>query len=160
MQKHTAFKSQKCYYNYDKANNITAAATATITITGKGSYKGTVTAIFKIKKAANSFAVKAQKTAYSITYSKLSKKDQVIKETQIYNVTKKGQGKLSYSLVSAKNGNKNVKSSFAVDKKTGKLTIKKRLKKGTYNVELSVTAAGDKNHNKATKKIIIPIKVK
>ncbi len=143
--------------SYKNNKNV---GTATITITGKGSYKGTATATFKIKKAANSLKVKAKKTTYSITYSKLSKKDQVIKETQIYNVTKKGQGKLSYVLVSAKTGKKSVKTSFIVDKKTGKLTAKKGLKKGIYNVELSVTAAGDKNHNKATKKFIIPIKVK
>ena len=143
--------------SYKNNKNV---GTATITITGKGSYKGTATATFKIKKADNSLKVKAKKTTYSITYSKLAKKDQVIKETQIYNVTKKGQGKLSYVLVSANTGKKSVKKSFSVDKKTGKLTAKKGLKKGTYNVELSVTAAGDKNHNKATKKFIIPIKVK
>ncbi len=70
-----------------------------------------------------------KKTTYSITYSKLSKKDQVIKNTQIYYVTNKGQGKLSYALVSAKTGKKSVKTSFIVDKKTGKLTLKKGLKK-------------------------------
>jgi hypothetical protein len=146
-------------YNVSYKNNRNAG-TATVTITGKGNYKGTATATFKIKKAVNSLKVNVKKTTYSITYSKLSKKDQVIKETQIYNVTNKGQGKLSYALVSAKTGKKSVKTSFIVDKKTGKLTLKKGLKKGTYSVEVSVTAAGYKNHNKATNKFIIPIKVK
>jgi hypothetical protein len=134
--------------------------TATVTVTGKGNYTGTATAKFKIKKAANSLSVKAKKKTYNIAYSKLEKKDQVIRATQLYKVSKKGQGALSYTLSSAKNGKKNVKSSFAVDKKTGKLTIKKRLKKGTYSVEINVTAAGDKTHNKVSKKISVSVKVK
>ncbi len=134
--------------------------TAKITITGKGSYKGTVTAKFKIKKAVNTLNVKAQKTTYNIAYSKLSKKDQGIKETKIYKVVKKGKGKLSYVLSSVKMDKKNVKNGFAVDKKTSKLTVKKGLKKGTYNVEINVTAAGDKSHKKGTKKLVITVKVK
>jgi hypothetical protein len=141
-----------------KNNKI--AGTATITITGTGGYKGTATAKFNIKKAANTLNVKAQKTTYNIAYSKLSKKDQGIKETKIYKVVKKGKGKLSYSFSSAKTGKKNVKNGFAVDKKTGKLTVKKGLKKGTYNIEIKVTAAGDKNHKKGTKKITISLNVK
>jgi hypothetical protein len=146
-------------YTVSYKNNV-KVGTAKITITGKGNYKGTVTAKFKIKKAANTLNVKAQKTAYNIAYSKLSKKDQGIKETKIYKVVKKGKGKLSYALSSVKLDKKNVKNGFAVDKKTGKLTVKKGLKKGTYNVEINVTAAGDKNHKKGTKKLAITVKVK
>ncbi len=146
-------------YTVSYKNNKNAG-TATITITGKGNYTGKKTVKFKIKKAANSLNVKAKKKTFNITYSKLAKKDQDIKQTQIYNITKKGQGKLSYALSSVKNGKKNVKTGFTVDKKTGKLTVKKSLKKSTYSVEVKVTAAGDKNHKNVTKKITIPVKVK
>ena len=93
-------------------------------------------------------------------YSKLSVKAQNIEGANIYNIKKKGNGNITYALSKATIGKKSVKSSFTVDKKTGKLTIKRGLKKGTYNVELKVSAAGDKSHNKATRKVTITVKVK
>ncbi len=143
--------------SYKNNKNV---GTATITITGKGNFTGKKTVKFKIKKAANSLNVKAKKNTFNITYSKLAKKDQGIKQTQIYTLSKKGQGKLSYKLSSVKNGKKKVKAGFTVDKKNGKLTLKKGLQKGTYNVEVLITAAGDKNHNKTSNKIKISVKVK
>jgi hypothetical protein len=140
--------------------NNKKVGTATITITGKGKYTGKATATFKIKKATNSLSVKVKKRTYNITYTKLAKKDQSIKEKQIYTISKKGQGKLSYALSSAKKGKKILKTSFVVDKQTGKLTAKKGLKKGTYNIAVNVTAAGDKSHIKVTKTISFSIKVK
>jgi hypothetical protein len=143
-----------------KYKNNKNAGKATITITGKGKYKGTATARFKIKKAANSLNVKAKKKTYFFTYSKLLKRDYKIKESLIYKISKKGQGSLSYTLSSAMTGKKNVKSRFAVDKKTGKITVKKKITKGNYKLTINVTAAGDKNHNKSTKKISVSVKVR
>ncbi len=146
-------------YTVSYKNNKNAG-TATITITGKGNYKDTTTATFKIKKSSNSFSVKAIKTTCNIKYSNLAKKDLSIKQTQIYNITKKGQGNISYTLSSAKNGKTNVKSSFAIDRKTGMLTVKRGLKKGTYSVTIKVTDAGDNNYIKTEKKLTISVKVK
>ena len=73
-------------------------------------------------------------------------------------VVNKGQGKLTYKKV--KVNKKKFNKYFKVNKKTGKITIKKGLKKGTYKVTISVTAVGDKNHNKVTKKAVATIVVK
>ena len=46
------------------------------------------------------------------------------------------------------------------DKKTGKVTVKKGLKKGTYPVKVKVTAAGNANYNKAAKTVTCKVVVK
>ena len=65
----------------------------------------------------------------------------------------KGQGTLSYAKIS---GNKKI----TVNKKNGKVTIKKGLKKGTYKVKIKVRAAGNATHKAATRTVTIKIKVK
>ena len=53
-------------------------------------------------------------------------------------IMNKGQGNKTYVKVS---GNKKIK----INKKTGKITVKKGLKKGTYKVKVKIKAAGNKN---------------
>ena len=52
------------------------------------------------------------------------------------------------------------KKYFKVNAKTGKVTVKKKLKKGTYKLRINVTAAGNGNYNKVTKTVTVKIKVK
>ena len=42
----------------------------------------------------------------------------------------------------------------------GRITVKKKLKKGTYTLKISVTDAGNGNYNPATRQVIVKIKVK
>ena len=44
--------------------------------------------------------------------------------------------------------------------KNGKLKVGKGLKKGTYKVKLKVTAAGNSLYKKASKKVVVKIRVK
>ncbi|MCR5475264.1 MAG: hypothetical protein K6F28_08695 [Lachnospiraceae bacterium] len=44
--------------------------------------------------------------------------------------------------------------------KTGKITVKKGLKAGSYTVKVKVTAKRDKNHTKATKTVSLKVVVK
>ncbi|MBR6160062.1 MAG: cadherin domain-containing protein, partial [Lachnospiraceae bacterium] len=76
--------------------------------------------------------------------------------------TKKGKikGKITYTLSSAKKDGKSFKNSFSVNKNSGKLTVKKGLKQGTYKVKVKVKAAGNKNYDKATKTVTVTVKVK
>ena len=77
--------------------------------------------------------------------------------------TKKGQGKMTYTLTSAKKGKKSFKKYFKINKSTGKVTIKKnkKMKKGTYKVKVKVKAAGNSNYNaSAWKTVTFKIKVK
>lgn len=137
------------------------AGTYTVTVTGKGSYTGKASATYKINKAANTLKVKTQKDTYNVTYSNLKKKDQTIKGSKIYEFTdKKTKGDITYSLSSVKQGKKAVKKGFAVEKKDGKLKIKKSVAKGKYTVNVKITAAGNKNYNKATKTVTFTVNIK
>ena len=63
------------------------------------------------------------------------------------------KGKLSYKTTS---GNKNI----TVNAKTGKLTVKKGSKKGTYKVKVKISAAAAGNYNAGSKTVTFTIKVK
>lgn len=109
-------------------------------------------------KAANTLAVKGR-TA-SLKYSKLNKKAQKLTAAKMIKFTSKGQGALTYKLASAKKGSKSFKKYFKLNKETGKIIIKKGLKKGTCQLKIKIKAAGDSNHaasayKTATVKIII-----
>lgn len=49
---------------------------------------------------------------------------------------------------------------LSVNKKTGKVTVKKGTKKGKYRIRIKVTAAGTANYKKATKTLTCTIVVK
>ena len=71
----------------------------------------------------------------------------------------KGQGKKKFTL-SGVNRSK-YRKCFKVNSKTGKLTVKKGLKKGTYVVKVKVRAAGNSNYKaSAAKNVKYTIKVK
>ena len=66
----------------------------------------------------------------------------------------KAAGKLTYKKVS---GSKRL----SVNKKTGKVKIKKGLKKGTYEVKVKVKAAGNANYEaSAVKTVTFKVKIK
>jgi len=51
------------------------------------------------------------------------------------------------------------KKYFKVNKKNGKITIKKKLKRGTYKLKIKVTAAGNASYKPGSKTITVKIKV-
>ena len=73
------------------------------------------------------------------------KQSKSIKRANAFAVSKT-EGKPSYKLVSAKKGKKNFRKKFSVNAKTGKITVKKGLKKGTYKVKVKVKASGNANY--------------
>ena len=77
-----------------------------------------------------------------------------MKVTKVVKFTKKGQGTLTYKKVK---GNKKI----TINKKTGKVTVKKGLKKGTYKVKVKIKAKGNANYKaSAFKTVTFKIKVK
>ena len=66
---------------------------------------------------------------------------------------KDAEGTLSFK---KKSGNKKI----TINKKNGKVTVKKGLKKGTYKVKVKVTATGNDVYDKKTVPAVIKIKVK
>ena len=136
-----------------------AAGTYTVAVTGTGDYNGSTEAKFVISKAKNPLKVKA-KTA-TVKYSKIKKKAQKLAVKKVIRFVKNGQGSMTYTLTSVKKGGKSFKKKFTINKKTGKVTVKKGLKKGKYIVKIKVKAAGNANYKKsAVKTVSSTVKVK
>ena len=132
--------------------NSKNAGTYTITITGKGAYTGTTSAKYTIAKAANTLKIKA-KTG-TVKYKYLKKKAQYLGVTKVITFTSKGQGAKTYLKVS---GNKKI----TISKTTGKVKVKKGLKKGAYKVKVKVKAAGTANYKaSAAKAVTFTVKIK
>ena len=142
-------------YEISYEDNVNAG-TASILVTGKGDYTGTAVKTFTISKADNTLSVSG-KTA-TLKSKKLKRKKQSLSVSKIMTVSNVGQGTLSYRLVSVKKAK--FKKYFKIDAKTGKVTVKKKLKKGTYTLTVNVTASGDTNHNAGSKTVTVKVKVK
>ena len=113
---------------------------------------------FKATTGSNTLSV-TPKTA-KVKYKKLKKKKQTVARAKVMNVSN-AQGNVTYTLTGVKRGkSKKYKKYFKINATTGNVTIKKKLKKGTYKVTCVVTAAGDSNYSKGTKTVTFTIKVK
>ena len=109
-------------------------------------------------QATNPMTV-SPKTA-KVKYKKLRKKKQTVARSKVINVSN-AQGKVTYKLISVKRGkSKKYKKYFKINSATGNVTIKKKLKKGTYKITCNVTAAGDISYKGAAKTVTFTIKVK
>jgi len=131
-------------------NNINAGP-ASVTITGMGRFTGDKTSNFEIAKAANTLSVKA-KTG-SVRYKYLKKRNQYLAVTKVITFNDPGQGALTYKKLK---GTKKI----TIGKTTGKVTVKKKLKRKTYSVKVRITAEGDENHEPVSKIITFKVKVK
>lgn len=110
-------------------------------------------------KAANTLSVKGK--AATVSYKKLKKKTQYRAVSKIMTFTDKGQGSKTYTLSSAKKGKKSYKKYFSINSSSGKLTIKKKLRKGTYTLKVKVKAKGNNTNDPSSlKTVTIKIKVK
>lgn len=119
--------------------NNTNAGTATVTITGKGKYAGTITKTFKIAKASQTISAQVPSKTYK--YATVKKKNQTFK------IGASAKTDLSYKSSNTKN--------VTVTSK-GVVTVKKKAKKGTYYV--TVSAKSTTNYNAASKQIKIVVK--
>ena len=138
------------YANNKAVSANTTKGVATVTITGKGDYKGTKTLTFKIVKAANKLTVKAKSP--TVSRSKLYKGKVVIARKNALAVSK-ANGTVTYTKVS---GSKYL----TIAKKTGKITVKKNTPRGTYSIKVRVNAAGTKSYKAGKKTVTVKVKVK
>ena len=133
-------------------------------------YKGSKADWDKIKKDGNNFgfsyitihflqdntlSVKG-KTA-KVKYKKLRRKAQTVSRTKVLTVSNP-KGKVTYKLVSVTK--KKYKKYFKINATTGKIKIKKKLRKGKYTIKCKVIAAGNEEYLPATKTVTFKIKVK
>ena len=129
-------------------NNVNAG-TATVTITGKGNYTGTISKNFSIAQAEQKLTVK--KAARTIKFKKLKK----VAKTVAGPVVKNALGTKRFKITKVNKSKKN----FTINTRTGKIKVKKGTKKGTYKVTVQITAGGG-NYKTASKKAVVTIKVK
>ena len=134
-------------YTVSYSNNKNAG-TGKVTITAKDDsevIKGSKTMTITIAKASNKV------TASNVTKSYKVKTLKAKKATFSLSAKAKA-GKISYKKLSS--GNKITVSS------SGKVTVAKGLKKGTYKVKVKVTAASSTNYKAASKTMTVTVKVK
>ena len=144
-------------YNVEYDSDCKSAGTHNVTVTMIGHYKGTVQKSYTINKASNT--LKVSKKTLKIKSKVIKKKKQTYKVSQYISIKDEGQGNIKYKLVSV--SNKKFKKYFKINSKTGKLTVKKGLKKGKYKIKVQITAAGDANYNaSAAKNLTVTVKVK
>ena len=123
-----------------------------VTIRGIGNYEGETSAVYKINKAANPLSIKAKTAA--VKAKKLKKQAVKLDAAKVINFVNKGKGKLSFV---KKTGSKKI----LINKKNGKVTIKKGLKKGKYKIKVQVKAAGGANYKASSfKTVTFKIRVK
>ena len=134
--------------------NNTNAGTGTIVLTGKGDFKGNINKSFTIGKAAN--PMNAVGRTAKLKVRKLKKKAQTVTAAAAVSVAN-AKGTVTYKLDSVSKAK--YKKYFKVSS-AGRITVKKKLKKGTYTLKISVTDAGNGNYNPATRQVIVKIKVK
>lgn len=99
-----------------------------------------------VKKSQN---LKVKNYVRSIKASSLRKSKRIVKAIYVSGY----RGKLSFSKVS---GSKRI----TVSSKTGKLTVKKGTRRGTYKVRVKVKASGNASYKAASKTVTVKIKVK
>ena len=100
-----------------------------------------------VKKAEQDFKISGKKP--KVSYTKLKKKNQTIKLKKAIKLK---------DTVGTKTFKKAKGSKFiSVNKKSGKITVKKGAKKGKYAVRIKVTAAGNKNYKKESKTVKVTV---
>lgn len=132
-----------------KRGTTTVTVSAAATSTHKAASKKISV---KVKGKGNPLVAKAKSATVTVAYSKVRQG----KQTPATNlVVSKGQGKVSYKNVST---NATAKK-FPVNAGTGRVTIPKGTKKGTYAVKIQVKARGNAKYEPSSKTIQYKIKV-
>lgn len=122
-----------------------------INVTCMQLYEAIRDAVPKGDKEANALTAKGK--TVTLKKKKLTK-TRKISAKKAYRIGKH-QGALSFQKVNTKGGKK-----ITVSKKTGEIAVKKGLKKGKYTVKVKITAAGDIQHEAASKTVNVTIRVK
>ena len=148
--KGTALKRGEDYELYYSNNE--EAGSATLIISFRHNYLGVIRKTFQISKAANPLSVKGK--TFKVKAKKIKKKALTV---SISNGVKFVKNAGDPKVYKKKSGNKKI----VINPTTGKITIKKKLKKGTYKVKVQITAQGNNNYEKSgTKTVTFKIKVK
>ena len=130
---------------------IKAAGTVKITINAKatGTYKAATAKVLTIKIAKKAPTIKTKIGTKNLSYNTLKKRAQVFTLGTSVN----SKGTLTYKKLSGS-------SAVSVNSKTGKLTVKKGLKKGTYRVKVQIKSAAKGNYTAGSRTVTVTVRVK
>ena len=130
---------------------IKAAGTVKITINAKATstYKAATAKVLTIKIAKKAPTIKTKIGTKSLSYNALKKKAQVFTLGTSVN----SKGTLTYKKLSGS-------SAVSVNSKTGKLTVKKGLRKGTYRVKVQIKSAAKGNYTAGSRTVTVTVRVK
>ena len=128
-------------------SNNTKIGKAKARVQFQGAYGGAKGLYYKITKKTNTMKVKVAKK--TVKFNTVKKKS--VKVAPI--TVKKAVGTKSFKKLS---GNKKI----TVNKKNGKFTVKKGIKKGTYKIKVKVSAKGNSTYKPASKTVTVKIVVK
>jgi len=118
---------------------------------------------YVIRKADNPLSVSA-KTA-KVKYKKLKKRKQNVEASRVLSISG-AEGAVTFQKAGVckkkftKKQNKKYGKYFKINAATGKVTVKKKAKKGTYKIRVNVRAAGNGNYEGAVSTVVFKIKVK
>ena len=154
-------------YASDNTSVAAAGADGTVTIVGVGTANITITAsetdnCYEASKTVKVTVKKPEpkpvvKKASKITVAKTSaafKAKKLKKKAQSFSMGPKVNSKAKLTCKKLK-GNKKI-----VVNKTGKVTVRKGLKKGTYKVKVKITSPATKTYKAGSKTVTITIKIK
>ncbi|MBQ9015587.1 MAG: hypothetical protein IJ109_05640 [Firmicutes bacterium] len=105
----------------------------------------------------NPLKVKGRTVRIKAGKLKKTKKKQTISRKKAVTVSK-AVGKVTYQLTGVTKSK--YKKYFKVNRKNGKITVKKGLKKGTYKLKIRVSAAGNAETRAAAKKATVTVRVR
>lgn len=130
---------------------IKAAGTVKITINAKATstYKAATAKVLTIKIAKKAPTIKTKIGTKNLSYNTLKKRAQVFTLGTSVN----SKGTLTYKKLSGS-------SAVSVNSKTGKLTVKKGLKKGTYRVKVQIKSAAKGNYTAGSRTVTVTVRVK
>ena len=130
---------------------IKAAGTVKITINAKATstYKEATAKVLTIKIAKKAPTIKTKIGTKNLSYNALKKKAQVFTLGTSVN----SKGTLTYKKLSGS-------SAVSVNSKTGRLTVKKGLKKGTYRVKVQIKSAAKGNYTAGSRTVTVTVRVK
>ena len=112
---------------------------------------------FKVVIPKDNNTIKATPRKVVLKKAKLARKSVRIARKKAIKISN-AKGKVTYALKSV--SKKKFKKYFKINKKTGKILVKKGLKKGKYKLSIKVRAAGDISYKAAVKTVKVTVKVK